>query len=154
MVRCVAAWKEKIDPAGPPAATPPVSNAIANQAALDHVHDCLKAMTGGDCCKSAKAAAHRSKTMLEHLKEAHDALCRAGAKCDGFVAEPETGEAADADKAARAGDLMKAVAGEFLPRLDALAKRIAELEATPLPPLTTARTVAGISKREDGGYRP
>ncbi len=149
--RIIAAWKDKIDPAGPPAATAPVSNAIANQAALDHVHDCLKAMTGGDCCKSAKAATHRSRTMLGHLKEAHDALCRAGARCDGFVAEPETGEAADADKAARAGDLMKAFAGEFLPRLDALAKRIAELEAAPLPPLTVARG-GGISKREDGGH--
>ena len=67
--------------------------------------------------------------MIEHLKEAHDALCRAGARCDGFAAEPEAGEAADADKAARAGDLMKAFAGEVLPRLDALSKRIAELEA-------------------------
>ncbi len=150
--RIVAAWEKKIDPAGPPTAVGPVSNAIANRAALDHVHDCLKAMTGGDCCNAAKAAARRSRTMLDHLKEAHDALCRAGARCDGFVAEPDTGEADDADKAVRAGDLMKAFAGEFLPRLDALAKRIAELEATPLPPLTAARISGGISKREDGGY--
>ena len=47
---------------------------------------------------------------------------------------------------------MKAFAGEFLPRLDALAKRVAEFEAAPLPPLTVARTAGGISKREDGGY--
>jgi hypothetical protein len=47
---------------------------------------------------------------------------------------------------------MKAFAGEILPRLDALAKRVAELEATPLPPQTVARTAGGLSKREDGAY--
>ena len=151
--RIVAAWKAHIDPAGPPAATGPaheaMANAIANQAALDHVHDCLKAMTGGECCKPQKEAAARRKTMLGHLREAHDALCRAGAKCDGFV--PDDDEAhMDADKAARAGDLLKAFSSEVLPRLDALAKRVAELEAMPLPPQTVARTAGNISKREDG----
>jgi hypothetical protein len=47
---------------------------------------------------------------------------------------------------------MKAFAGEILPRLDALAKRVAELEATPLPPQTVARTAGGLSKRGDGAY--
>ncbi len=151
--RIVAAWKAHVDPAGPPAATGPASNAIASQAALDHVHDCLKAMTGGDCCKPEKEAAARRKTMLGHLKQAHDALCRAGAKCDGFV--PDEDEEADADKAARAGDLMssgfmKAFAGDILPRLDALAKRVAELEAMPLPPQTIARAAGSLTKSEDG----
>jgi phage head maturation protease len=150
--RIVAAWKAHIDPAGPPAATGPASNAIANQAALDHVHDCLKAMTGGECCKAAKAAPPHRKTMLGHLKEAHDALCRAGAKCDRFV-DDDAGDAdMDTDKAARTGDLMKTFAGDILPRLDALAKRVAELEAMPLPPQTVARTAGNISKREDGFY--
>ena len=153
--RIVAAWKAHIDPAGPPAATGPASNAIANQAALDHVHDCLKAMTGGECCKPAKEAAAHRKTMLGHLKAAHDALCRAGAKCDGFVPGEDDAEA-DADKASRAGDLMKAFAGDILPRLDALAKRVAELEAMPLPPQTVARTLLGsshgLTKSEDGAY--
>jgi phage head maturation protease len=146
--RIVAAWKDKIDPAGPPAATGPASNAIANQASLDHVHDCLKAMTDGDCCKPSAAKQH-GRTMLGHLKEAHDALCRAGAKCDGFVADDA---GADTDKSVRAGDLMKAFAGEIVPRLDALAKRVAELEAMPLPPQTVARTAGGITKREDSAY--
>ena len=79
--------EDEIDPAGPPAAAVRVATPSANQAALDHVHDCLKAMTGGDCCKAAKATGRQSKTMLGHLKEAHDALCRAGATCDGFVAD-------------------------------------------------------------------
>jgi len=146
--RIVAAWRDKIDPAGPPAATGPASNAIANQAALDHVHDCLKAMTDSDCCKPGAAGRHGRK-MLGHLKEAHDALCRAGAKCDGFV---DDGAETDADKSARAGDLMKAFADDILPRLDALARRVAELEAMPLPPQTVARTAGGLTKREDGAY--
>jgi hypothetical protein len=152
--RIIDAWKQRVDPAGPPAASEPVANAIGSQAALDHVHDCLKAMTGGDCCKAATKAGRRSQTMRGHLKDAHDALCRAGARCDGFVADDD-GDAdaeVDAQRAAHAGDLMKAVAGEILPRLDALAKRVAELEAMPLPPLTVARTAGGVSKREDGGY--
>jgi hypothetical protein len=145
--RIAAAWKAKIDPAGPPAAAGPAANAIASQAALDHVHDCLKAMTSGDCCNPMTG--RHSRAMLSHLKDAHDALCRAGAHCDGFV---DAGEPAGADKAARAGDLMKALAGEVLPHLDALARRVAALEATPLPPVTMARAVGGISKREDGGH--
>jgi hypothetical protein len=150
--RIVAAWKDKIDPAGPPAATGPASNAIANQASLDHVHDCLKAMTDGDCCKPSAAGRH-GRVLLGHLKEAHDALCRAGAKCEGFVPEAhEAGAEGDTDKAARGGDLMKAFASEILPRLDALAKRVAELEATPLPPQTMARATASLTKREDSAY--
>ncbi|MGA8399309.1 MAG: DUF6582 domain-containing protein [Stellaceae bacterium] len=154
--RIVAAWKAHIDPAGPPAATGPASNAIASQAALDHVHDCLKAMTGGDCCKPGKEAAAHRKTMLGHLKEAHDALCRAGAKCDA-VAPGEDEADDDADKASSAGDLMpsgfmKTFAGEILPRLDALTKRVAELEAMPLPPQTIARAAGALSKSEDSGY--
>ena len=150
--RIVAAWKAHIDPAGPPAATGPASNAIANQAALDHVHDCLKAMTGGECCQPAKAAASHRKTMLGHLKEAHDALCRAGAKCDGFVPDEDEAEPDTADKAARTGDLMKTLAGEILPRLDALTKRVTELEAMPLPPQTVARAAGALTKSEDAGY--
>jgi hypothetical protein len=105
-------------------------------------------MTGGDCCKTAKAG-RRSKAMLGHLKAAHDAICRAGARCDHFdddAVEPE------ADKAARADDLMKAFAGEIMPRLDALAKRVEEIAAMPLPPLTMARSAIGVSKSEDSGY--
>jgi HK97 family phage prohead protease len=153
--RIVAAWQAKIDPAGPPAAMPAEKRpTLGDQAALDHVHDCLKALTGGDCCTAAKAMGRHSKTVLGHLKVAHDALCRAGAHCDSFVddehAEDDAGDAVD--RAARAGDLMKAFAGEFLPRIDALAKGVEEIAAVPLPPLTVARTAGGLSKREDGFY--
>jgi phage head maturation protease len=151
--RILAAWKARIDPAGPPAAMPAEKpSMLSDQAALDHMHDCLKALTGGDCCKASRAMGRHSKTLFGHLKDAHDALCRAGAKCDSFVPEPETDDAMDADKVAHADDLVKAFAGEILPRLDALAKRVEEIAAVPLPPLTVARTLGGISKREDGFY--
>ena len=156
--RIVAAWKRLIDPAGPPAAAAPMANAIASQAALDHVHDCLRAMTVGDCCGTAKARGRGPATMLGHLKAAHDALCRAGAHCDGFAPDADDedvrldGPEDEAARAVRTSDLMKAVAGDLGPRLDALAKRVAELEAMPLPPLTIARAGGGISKREDAGY--
>ncbi|HZK91164.1 MAG TPA: hypothetical protein VFC56_13545 [Stellaceae bacterium] len=128
---------------------------LSGQAALDHVHDCLKAMTDGDSCKAATATARHPNTVPGHLKAAHDALCRAGAKCDGFVDDAADGEGDaedDVDRAAGAGDLMKAFAGEVLPRLDALARRVEEIAAVPLPPLTVARTAGGISKGEDGLY--
>jgi phage head maturation protease len=147
--RIVAAWKEQVDSAGPPAAMPGDKPAtLSDQAVLDQVHDSLKALTDGDCCKAVKA--QHSKTVLGHLKQAHDALCRAGARCDIF--SPDDDGEADSDKAARTGDLVKAFAGEIVPRLDALAKRVAELEAMPLPPLTVARPGAGISKSADAGY--
>ncbi|HEX3885268.1 MAG TPA: DUF6582 domain-containing protein [Stellaceae bacterium] len=49
------------------------------------------------------------------------------------------------------GELMKALAGEIVPRLDALAKRVDDIAATPMPPQTAARGYAGITKRADGG---
>jgi len=147
--RIIAAWKDEIDPAGPPAAK---SAMAERQAALDHIHDCLKALTDGDCCKAAVATDPHSPAMLGHLKKAHHAICRAGAHCDSVAAEPETDIPMDTDKASRADGLIKAFAGEVLPRLDALAKRVHELEAMPLPPLTAARELTGISKRDDGFY--
>jgi len=110
---------------------------VGGQDALDHIHDCLKALMGGDCGNAAKASG-------QLLKAAHDAVCRAGAHCENFTDE-------DATKTAHADDLVKAFASEIMPRLDALAKRVEEIAAAPLPPLTMARAAAAISKREDNG---
>jgi hypothetical protein len=57
----------------------------------------------------------------------------------------------DGEKGARPGELMKALAGEIVPRLDALAKRVEDIAATPLPPQTAGRGYSGITKRGDGG---
>ena len=149
--RIVAAWKAEIDPAGPPAAGPRErATPLSERAVLDQVHDSLKALTGGDCCKPAVPMGRHSKTLFGHLKDAHDALCRAGARCDEFV--PDMAETETADRASHTSDLMKAFAGEIVPRLDALARRVEEIAAVPLPPLTMARVGAGLSKSEDAGY--
>jgi phage head maturation protease len=50
-----------------------------------------------------------------------------------------------AEKAALAGAL-----AEIVPRIDALAKRVAEIAATPLPPLTVAKAATTLSKQQDG----
>ena len=125
----------KADGGEPPAATPARGEA-SGHAALDQLHDGLAAMTDGACCRAETSRA------LRHLKTAHDALCRAGATCNGFVDAGDAGN--DADKVTKAADILS--------RLDALAKRVAELEATPLPPLTMGRPAGGVSKREDAGY--
>jgi phage head maturation protease len=145
-VRIVAAWKEKIDPSGPPAAKASVAD---DQAGLDHIHDCLKALSDGDCCTAAKAMGRYSKVRLGHFKDAHDALCRAGARCDGFADAVGPREASD--KAGRGDDLMKAFATAIVPRLEELEKSVAALQAMPLPPQTMTRTATAISKREDAG---
>jgi len=59
-------------------------------------------------------------------------------------------KARQADFAPVASSLAK-LAGEILPRLDALQKRVEEIARTPLPPQTVMRGFVGISKREDGG---
>jgi HK97 family phage prohead protease len=116
------------------------------QAAFDHIHGRLVALMGGDCRGAAKA--------VDHLKIAHDAVCRAGARCDQFSDDAPGDAPAEANvgKAARADDLMKAFAAEFMPRLDALAKRVEEIAAAPLPPRTAARAPVGITKAEDSGH--
>jgi phage head maturation protease len=149
--RIVAAWKQRIDPAGPPAAAGKASRRRGeDQNALDDLHDRLTSLTDGECCKNAKAAGRHSATTLRHLQAAHDALCRAGAHCDGPAGTAAEDEE-DFDKAAGAGALLKAFAGEIMPRLDALAKRVEEVAAIPLPPVTAARAATAIAKREDGG---
>src|SRR5205085_5292972 len=42
------------------------------------------------------------------------------------------------------------LAGEILPRLDALQRRVDDIANTPLPPQTIARGFAGIAKHDDG----
>jgi HK97 family phage prohead protease len=51
-------------------------------------------------------------------------------------------------------DALAKLAGDLLPRLDALQQRVEAIAKTPLPPQTIARGLAGISKREDAGAPP
>ena len=65
---------------------------------------------------------------------------------------PRCASGSQPDLAPLADGLAK-LAGEIVPRLDALQKRVEEIARTPLPPQTVARGFAGISKREDAGVR-
>ena len=116
--RIVAAWQEKVDPAGPPA------TGVGGKAAA------------ADTLRKRPDEIRRIGQIIGDLEW----LCGVSHRL-----VPAT---APADKAVRGGDLAKALAGEIMPRLDALAKRVEDIAATPLPPQTVAR---GLSKREDGG---
>jgi enoyl-CoA hydratase/carnithine racemase len=44
-----------------------------------------------------------------------------------------------------------ATLADIVPRLDQLTKRVEDIARTPLPPVTIAKTVAAIAKRQDTG---
>ncbi|HEY1794912.1 MAG TPA: DUF6582 domain-containing protein [Stellaceae bacterium] len=122
--RIVAAWQEKIDPAGPP----------------------------GDGVRGGKAAGAGMRKTAGELTRIGQIIGDLEWLCGylhGLAGEMPPSDAGD--KAARPGEMMKALAGEIVPRLDALAKRVEDIAATPLPPQTAGRGYAGISKRGDGG---
>jgi hypothetical protein len=48
------------------------------------------------------------------------------------------------------GAALAKLADDLLPRLDALQQRVDEIARTPLPPLTMARGIAALAKRDDG----
>lgn len=120
--RIVSAWQEKIDPAGPP-----------RGGGKDAVAGMRK--SGGDTGRIGQIIGD-----LEWLC----GVLRG-------MTDGEMPAADDGEKGTRPGELMKALAGEIVPRLDALAKRVEDIAATPLPPQTAGRGYVGISKRGDGG---
>ncbi|MGC2411740.1 MAG: DUF6582 domain-containing protein [Stellaceae bacterium] len=142
--RIVAAWRETIDRDGPPAAAseevPGAEPTIkANdsplaqrlQGIIAELCDCIRSLDAEDGADLAAMANSDS------LRKA-----RRGPSAHGLDPRP--------DLAPLASGLAK-LAGEVMPRLDALQKRVEEIARTPLPPQTIARGFAGITKREDGG---
>lgn len=127
--RIRAAWQDKIDPAGPP------GDGIGG-----------KGMLPASLGKGAGELG-RIGQIIGDL----DWLCGflRGMMEAGIAAAPPD-PAAWRGKTAETGDLAKALAGEILPRLDSLARRVEDIAATPLPAQAAARGYAGISKREDG----
>jgi HK97 family phage prohead protease len=174
-VRIVAAWQEKIDRDGPPAgASEPGRAAEATRKGLaetgrlaqliidlDWLHDLIAIEAAIEADESPLAP--RLQGIIAELCDFLQSLVAEDS------AEPVDGSdgSAQADLAALAiaGDLAKArqpnfaplanglakLAGEIVPRLDALQKRVDEIARTPLPPQTVARGFAGITKREDAG---
>jgi HK97 family phage prohead protease len=145
----------------------------AHLALMDVAHGCLHKMTDGKSCMKEAAGARHSKETMEHLQQAHDYLCAAGAKCDAggempggkpeHGEEEEEGTEFEPGKARRPGGpgsgpgqalqkrydaLTKAVA-ELAPRLDQIAADVAAIKRTPLPPLT-ARSTLGLARIEKG----
>jgi phage head maturation protease len=125
--RIVAAWQDKIDPAGPP------GDGVGGKAA------------GAGVRKDGGGEVTRIGQIIGDLEW----LCGFLRGMSGDGGEGPARD--DGAKGVRPGELMKALAGEIVPRLDALAKRVEDIAATPLPPLTAGRGHAGISKRGDGG---
>ena len=121
--RIVAAWQEKIDPAGPPGGGAGGGRGVRK--------------TGGDLARIGEIIGDLGW------------LCGVLRNVTGEDAQVPSAD--DGEKGARPGELMKALAVEIVPRLDALAKRVEDIAATPLPPQTAGRGYAGISKRGDGG---
>jgi phage head maturation protease len=138
--RIVAAWQEKIDRDGPPAAAAEPRRAAAP--------------TGKDGVDNPSPA-QRLAAIIAELRELWAVVAVDGDDCDGaeFGALARAAglkKHAESDLRPLASGLAK-LAGEITPRLDALQKRVEEIARTPLPPQTIARGFAGISKREDAG---
>jgi hypothetical protein len=156
----------------------------AHQDLMDIAHDCISKLSDRAVCtqptpdpdsepgtdsdadisEAAKAGARHSAETLEQLRSAHSHLVAAGAQCKAGPGgeEPRSSDLMT-EKAARAADLVKALAGEraenavlikalgeIVPLLDRLTKRVDDIARTPLPPLTMARGSVSVSKQQDG----
>ncbi len=121
--RIVAAWQEKVDGAGPP----------------------------GNAGKGAGAGMRKDGGEVVRIGQILGDLEWLCGYLHGIAGDAPMPKSDGEEKGARPDGVMKALAGEIMPRLDALAKRVEDIAATPLPPQTAARGYAGISKRGDGG---
>lgn len=173
--RIVAAWQAKIDRDGPPAAASgqgraagPARKSLAEVGRLaqliielDWLHDRIAIEAAMEADNSPLA--QRLQAIIAELCGVLQSLAAedSAATGDGDDGTAQTDLAAFAiadnlrkarqpDLAPIAGSLAK-LAGEIVPRLDALQKRVEEIARTPLPPQTVARGFAGITKREDAG---
>jgi hypothetical protein len=139
---------------------------IGHQHLMDVAHACVGKLTDGATCKddAGKAAARHTQETMDHLHQAHYHLCAAGAKCDAAGVAPAAAEGGLPDEhqgtkfSAAAAALAKVLSGqgEALTRvigtLDQLAKDVATIKATPLPPLAVAKTgPTAVDKTADGG---
>lgn len=172
--RIVAAWQAKVDPEGPPAAmsepgraTDTARKSFAEIPGLAQIILDLKGLHDRIAAEAAMEA--DASPLPQQLQGIIAELCDL---LESFVAE-ESAEPADCDAASAPADLAAMViadtlrkarqpdfapvasglaklAGEIMPRLDALQKRVEDIARTPLPPQTVARGFVGILKREDG----
>jgi len=173
--RIVAAWQEKVDRDGPPAAVSgpgraaePARKSLAEVGRLaqlildlDWLYDriAIEAATEADDSPLAPQ-------LQGIIAELCDFLQSLVAEESAELVDGSDGSAqADLAALAIAGNLRKVrrpdfapvatglakLAGEIMPRLDALQKRVEQIARTPLPPQTVARGFVGLSKRKDAG---
>jgi phage head maturation protease len=174
-VRIVAAWQAKIGPEGPPAlaseqgpAADTARKGVADVARLAKIIVDLEAVYERIAIEvSADGDDSPLPPQLQAIiAELHDLLRSLVAEESAEPVDRGDGSApADLVAMSLADTLRKVrhpglaplasglakLAGEIVPRLDALQKRVEEIARTPLPPQTLARGFVGISKREDGG---
>jgi hypothetical protein len=137
--RIVAAWQETIGRDGPPAAEP--ARKAATEADASPLALRLEAIIAELCDFLQSLVAEASAELVDGGD---------GRALAAFSIADNLRKAREPDFAPFADGLAK-LAGEIVPRLDALQKRVEEIARTPLPPQTIARGFAGISKREDSG---
>jgi HK97 family phage prohead protease len=97
----------------------------------------------------AAAAPRRLRALLAELCEALDSLASDDGDTLAALALADTlrkSRPAETDIAIR----LAKFADDILPRLDALQRRVEDIAQTPLPPLTAARGLSAIAKRDDG----
>jgi hypothetical protein len=139
--RIVAAWQAKIDHDGPPdAAAEPARKTEADSPLAQRLQGIISELC--DFLRSLVAA--------EGGELADDGDGSAACGLAAMAITDNLRKARRPDFAPIASGLAK-LAGEIVPRLDALQKRVEEIARTPLPPQTIARGFAGISKHEDTG---
>ncbi|HLY44489.1 MAG TPA: DUF6582 domain-containing protein [Stellaceae bacterium] len=167
--RIVAAWKAKIDPAGPPSAAFAKGLAEVGRLAqiiveLDWLYDriALEAAMEAD----ASPLPQRMQEIIAELCDFLEALAAEegaelvadnaaapGFAAPGFaaMAHPATLRKSRVPDSAALADHLAKFADAILPRLDALQQRVEDIAQTPLPPQTIARGFTALAKHEDGG---
>jgi len=162
--RIVAAWQATIDRAGPPstaAANPASDTARKGVAEVGRLAQIVAEL---GCLHDELYIEPDASPLADQLQDVIVRLCdflAALAADEGAEPPDEADLAAMADagtlRKARLPDLtplavgLAKLAGEIMPRLDALQRRVDDIARVPLPPQTAARGFAGIAKREDGG---
>lgn len=168
--RIVAAWKAKIDPAGPPSAAFAKGLADVGRLAqiiieLDWLYDriALEAAMEAD----ASPLPQRMQEIIAELCDFLEALAAEegaelvadnaaftapGFAASGFaaMAHPATLRKSRVPDSAALADHLAKFTDAILPRLDALQQRVEDIARTPLPPQTIARGFTALAKHEDG----
>ena len=130
--RIAAAWRELIDPAGPPAASPSPSPSMAE-----------------GFSRQAEPAGNPVDRLRAIVAELCDLMQTLGAGGSDYAALAAPSFARAVEVRSPIADNLAKLTGEIMPRLDALQQRVDQIAATPLPPQTAARGFVALAKRDD-----